>query len=164
MKPIGLEEASVPFIHQAAAVGFREKAEAIAPATGLTKLGDVNYRKNSSASAVRLFLSVCNAWSLPVKDRLVLAGGVSKPTYDNWRRGKGGTLSRDQFERVSLLLGIHKALRLIFLKDEEADRWLNSANSDDPFGSLSPLEFIKLGGIPQLYSLRSYLDAWRGVK
>ncbi|MGB0844590.1 MAG: antitoxin Xre-like helix-turn-helix domain-containing protein, partial [Alphaproteobacteria bacterium] len=118
----------------------------------------------NSASAIRLFVSVCNAWQLSVKERLALAGGVSKPTYDNWRRGSGGALSRDQFERISLVLGIHKAIRLIFLKEEDADRWLKAENSDDPFGEQSPLTFVVSGGIPQLYALRSYLDAWRGAK
>jgi len=63
-----------------------------------------------------------------------------RPTYHNWQRGKVGTLSRDQLERISLLLGIHKGLKLLFSDEAAGLRWFKSANRDLPFGGAAPLD------------------------
>jgi hypothetical protein len=64
---------------------------------------------------------------------------------------------------VSLVLGIYKALRLLFVDGLEALRWLKAGNHDLPFAGRSPLERMLLGSIDDLYAVRRYLDAWRGV-
>ncbi|MGL1287728.1 MbcA/ParS/Xre antitoxin family protein, partial [Vibrio parahaemolyticus] len=69
----------------------------------------------------------------------------------------------DVLERISLVLGIVKALRLLFASDEAGKRWLRAANTDAPFGGHSPLEHMLRGSIADLYAVRRYLDAWRGV-
>lgn len=121
-------------------------------------------RSQLSAPAVRLFLRLAALWGLSIPDRMALLGDISRQTYYNWQNGKVGTLSRDQLERISLLLGIHKALKLVFAEDAAGQRWLKSANRDLPFGGLSPLARALLGGIDDLYAVRRYLDAWRGIK
>jgi hypothetical protein len=117
-----------------------------------------------SAPAVRLFLALAEKWGLTVSERQTLLGGISRQTYHNWQRGKGTKLSRDQLERVSLLLGIHKGLKLVFADDAQGLRWLKSANRDFAFGGMSPLERALKGSIGDLHALRRYLDAWRGIK
>jgi hypothetical protein len=42
-------------------------------------------------------------------------------------------------------------------------RWLTSANQDLPFGGRRPLGRMLRGSIDDLYAVRRYLDAWRGV-
>lgn len=121
-------------------------------------------RQKLSAPAVRLFLSVADLWDLKVDDRRAILGDISAATYHNWRRGDVATLTRDQLERISLVLGILKGLRLVFASDDTAFRWLKSTNSDFEFSGLSPLEVMIRGGIPDLYAVRRYLDAWRGQR
>ena len=116
-----------------------------------------------SAPAIRLFLNVADAWGLNVAERRVLLGDIARATYHNWQSGKVGTLGRDQIERVSLVLGIHKALRLLFADDGAALRWLRSANRDIAFAGRSPLDRALRGGIDDLYTVRRYLDGWRGM-
>jgi hypothetical protein len=43
-------------------------------------------------------------------------------------------------------------------------RWLKSANTDIPFGERSPLDRALRGSINDLYAVRRYIDAWRGMK
>ena len=117
-----------------------------------------------SAPAIRLFLALAELWALSVADRQTLLGGISRQTYHNWQRGKAASLSRDQMERVSLLLGIHKGLKLLFADDAHGLRWLKAANDDLAFGGASPLARALKGGIGDLHALRRYIDAWRGIK
>jgi hypothetical protein len=127
-------------------------------------LRDPKVRERMSPTAVRLFLRLTELWRLAVDQRRALLGDISKPTYHNWQNGKVGTLSRDQLERISLVLGIHKGLKLLFADEASATRWFTSPNSDLPFGGQSPLERALLGGIDDLYAVRRYIDAWRGMK
>jgi hypothetical protein len=127
-------------------------------------LRDPRVREELSAPAVRLFLALAEKWGLSVDQRLALLGDISRQTYHNWQRGKTGALSRDQLERISLLLGIHKGLKLLFADDTAGLRWFTSANRDVPFAGRSPRERILLGGMDDLYAVRRYIDAWRGIK
>ena len=113
---------------------------------------------------MRLFLALAEIWSLNVAERQTLLGGISRQTYHNWQRGKVAAFSRDQMERVSLLLGIHKGLKLLFADDAQGTRWLKAANDDLAFGGASPLARALRGGIGDLYALRRYIDAWRGIR
>jgi len=127
-------------------------------------LRDPKVRERMSAAAVRLFLGMMEAWHLAVDQRRALLGDISRPTYHNWQNGKTGTLTRDQLERISLVLGIHKGLKLLFADDASATRWLTSPNRDLPFGGDSPLARALRGSIDDLYAVRRYIDAWRGMK
>jgi hypothetical protein len=127
-------------------------------------LRDPKIRQRVSATALRLFLRLAELWRLAVDQRRALLGDISRPTYHNWRKGKAGTLTRDQLERISLVLGIHKGLRLLFADEASAMRWLTSPNRDLPFGGTSPLERALRGSIDDLYAVRRYIDAWRGMK
>ena len=126
-------------------------------------LRDPKVREGLSPAAVRLFLALADSWRLAVDQRCVLLGAISRPTYHNWRKGKVGALSRDQIERISLLLGIHKGLRHLFADEASAMRWLTSANRDLPFAGHSPLQRALGGSIDDLFAVRRYIDAWRGM-
>ena len=125
---------------------------------------DPKVREGMSSAAVRLFLKLADQWSLSVDQRLALLGDISRQTYHNWQRGKVGTLSRDQLEQISLLLGTHKGLKLLFSDEAAGLRWFKSANRDLPFGGAAPLDRALRGGIDDLYAVRRYIDAWRGIK
>lgn len=127
-------------------------------------LRDPKVRERMSPTAVRLFLQLSEQWRLAVDQRRALLGDISRPTYHNWQSGKIGTLSRDQLERISLVLGIHKGLKLLFADEASANRWFTSPNRDLPFGGKSPLQRALGGSIDDLYTVRRYIDAWRGMK
>ena len=127
-------------------------------------LRDPEVRRRLSPAAVRLFLRLSDLWRLAVDQRRALLGDISRPTYHNWQKGKVGTLSRDQLERISLVLGIHKGLKLLFADEASAARWFTSPNRDLPFGGQSPLERALHGGMDDLYAVRRYIDAWREAK
>ena len=69
-------------------------------------------------------------------------------------------LSADTLERVSYLLGIYKALQLLFTQPSQADAWVRKPNA--AFGGRSALDHALGGKVVDLASVRSYLDAVRG--
>ena len=95
--------------------------------------------------------------------QLVLLGDVPATTYHHWKSKGVRSLSLDTLERISLVLGIWKGLRLLFADDAVAVRWLKAENTDLPFGGLSPLDAMLRGSIDDLYAVRRYVDGWRGV-
>jgi uncharacterized protein (DUF2384 family) len=133
-------------------------------ALSLEGLKDAETRRRLSAPAIALFTRAADLWDLKVEDRLALLGGVSRQTYHNWKSGKAASLTRDQLERISLVLGVLKGLRLVFADDQQGLRWLKAANRDVGFEGRSPLQVMTDGGMSGLYDVRRYLDAWRGVK
>jgi hypothetical protein len=121
-------------------------------------------RARLSGPGVRTFFGIAREWGLTVDEQRTLLGGPSNSTYHNWKNGSVGTLSLDQLERISLVLGIYKALRLLFADDATGVRWLKATNQDLPFRGRSPLGRMLRGSIDDLYAVRRYLDAWRGVR
>lgn len=131
-------------------------------ATGLRAPAD---RRRLSGPATRLFFNTAELLGLTVDERRAVLGDISAATYHNWRRDPGAVvLTRDQLERVSLVLGILKGLRLVFADDATALRWLRAENRDLPFAGQSPLAKMVAGGMLDLHAVRRYLDAWRGVR
>jgi len=61
------------------------------------------------------------------------------------------------------VLGIHNGLKLLFADEASAMRWLKSPNRDLPFGGRAPLDSALQGSIDDLYAVRRYIDAWRGI-
>lgn len=136
----------------------------VGPALSLESLKDPEARRRLSTPAIALFLRTCDLWDLKVEERMAVLGGVSRQTYHNWKAGKVAALTRDQLERISLVLGVLKGLRLVFAEDAHGFRWLKAANEDAIFRGGSPLDLMVDGGIGGLHEVRRYLDAWRGVK
>ena len=64
--------------------------------------------------------------------------------------------------RVSLLLGIYKALHILYADDALADRWLHLPNANPLFGGRPALALIMEAGIDGLHQVRRFLDGRRG--
>ena len=81
-------------------------------------------------------------------------------TFARWKTGALGRMGRDQKSRLSNLMGIHKALRIIFTEPERAYGWVHQPN--DAFGGRTALEIMLGGELTDLMRVRRYLDAERG--
>lgn len=123
---------------------------------------DPAVRARLSAPGLRTFFAVAAEWALPVAQQRSLLGGIAPSTYHKWKAAAVGTLAYDQLERISLVLGIYKALKLLFAEEAGGLRWLRAPNTDTAFGGGSPLDRMLRGSIDDLYAVRRYLDGWRG--
>lgn len=101
---------------------------------------------------------IVTRFSLKENEARILMGEMPRSTYTSHK----AKLSRDQKERVSYLLGIYKALRILFEDETQATTWINRKNSLSPFNGLTPKEYMLEGGIVRLADVRKFLDFWRG--
>ena len=112
----------------------------------------------------KMVMALLDHWALPTEDQAALLGiAVSnRAALTRYRKGEPIATSRDQFERVGHLLGIHKNLRLIFPQNRDlAYRWMSTRNK--AFDNLTPVEVVKAWGFAGLLMVRAYLDRARGV-
>jgi len=111
-------------------------------------------------AAKRAFFRIMAAWSVPDTEARVLLGRPSRTTFYAWKRGEGGKLSHDTLERVSYVLGIFKALQLLFPGKSQADAWMHQPTR--AFGGRSALAHALGGRVVDLAHVRQYLDFVRG--
>ena len=112
------------------------------------------------AAAKRAFFRITDAWGASDAEARVLLGSPSRSSFFNYKRGEGGALNADALERVSYVLGIYKALQLLFPNRQQADAWMRKPNA--AFGGRSALAHALGGKVVDLAGVRTYLDAARG--
>lgn len=81
-------------------------------------------------------------------------------SYRRWKAEGAGRFSRDAAARLSNLMGIHKALRIIFAEAERGYAWIRAGNA--AFAGASALDVMLGGELTDLMRVRRYLDAERG--
>ncbi|MCW6530065.1 MULTISPECIES: MbcA/ParS/Xre antitoxin family protein [Sphingomonas] len=81
-------------------------------------------------------------------------------SYRRWKAEGPGRISRDGRARLSNLLGIHKALRIIFSEPQRGYGWVRAANR--AFAGASALDVMLGGELTDIMRVRRYLDAERG--
>jgi hypothetical protein len=128
----------------------------------IDRRSDPEVRKTMSGPAMRSFLNIAERWKLSVDEQRGLLGWPAGSTFHKYKRGDVGTLSYDTLTRISLVLGIFKALHILYPDAALADRWVKLPNSNPLFVGNAPLEFVTKGSIDALFSLRRLLDARRG--
>jgi hypothetical protein len=124
---------------------------------------DPEVRRRLSAPAMRTFLNVCATWNLSVNQQRGLLGWPPSSTYYKYKANQTGTLSFDMLSRISLVLGIYKALHVLYPQPELADQWIKLRNANPMLGGKPPLELMIDGGIDGLYRIRRLLDSRRGA-
>lgn len=120
-------------------------------------------RVRLAPAAFKGLLRIATQWKLRDEDTRVLLGGMSSGSFYASKNRASKTLDEDQLTRISLLLGIYKALNILY-SEKLADAWMTLPNTNPMFGGESPLHYMKKGGIPAFLRVRQLLDARRGGK
>ncbi|MCU0865841.1 MAG: MbcA/ParS/Xre antitoxin family protein [Planctomycetes bacterium] len=112
------------------------------------------------AIALRAFFKLADAWQLSTDEARKLLGEPGRATFFQWKAGRFGRMSKDVVRRISWLLGIWKALQILFPQVERADAWIRRPNA--AFGGQSALQRMLAGDVTDLAEVRAVLDAARG--
>ncbi|MCG2582814.1 antitoxin Xre/MbcA/ParS toxin-binding domain-containing protein [Massilia sp. TS11] len=115
------------------------------------------------SALARMVMTLLDHWQLSTEDQASLLGLApsNRAALARYRKGEPIGTSRDQFERVGHLLGIHKNLRLLFPHNRElAYRWMSTRNR--AFDQRTPVEVVSEWGFAGLLMVRAYLDRARG--
>lgn len=120
-----------------------------------------NEHQKKSAIALKAFFNIAQKWELTSEQERILLG-ISISTLYHWKSKKQGTLSTDTLERISYILGIYKALRILLPTEDAANKWIKKPNTAPLFNGKSALEKLLQGHVVDLADVRRYLDAERG--
>ena len=118
-------------------------------------------RERLSKSALVGFFKLAGAWQLRDEDARELLGGLSASSFYDWKKNPDRLLEVDRITRISYLLGIYKALHILY-GDKLADEWVMLPNSNLIFGGRTPLALMMGGGLLAMQTVRKLLDARRG--
>ncbi len=118
--------------------------------------------RDTRSRLARMTIQLFEHWGLPTEDQCILLGLApgARMSLSRYRRGQPLADSMDLLGRAGHLMGIHKALRIIFPHDRDlAYRWVTQPNRR--FGGLPPVDVMKRG-YEGLLAVRRYLDFERG--
>lgn len=118
------------------------------------------YSQDELHAMQRAVIALFAKWNVSDVDAAVILGGLAPKTFRRWKVGDYGRVNRDLADRMSNLLGIHKALRIIFSEPVRGYEWVQADNK--AFAGKSALTVLKQGGMEDIIRIRRYLDSLRG--
>jgi hypothetical protein len=127
----------------------------------LVDLNSKAERERLSHSALRGFFTLAALWQVRDDDARELLGGLSSSSFYEWKKQPQRVLEVDRITRISYLLGIYKALHILY-GDKLADEWIHLPNANAIFNGRTPLAYMLGGGLLAMQTVRRLLDARRG--
>jgi len=122
---------------------------------------NVSYSEDEFRAMQCTIIKLFKYWSISDRQAAILLGGIAPRTFQRWKIGEYGRLRPDLAARLSNLLGIHKALRLLFKKPSRVYGWIKRPNAT--FSGYSALDVMLNGQLTDLMRVRRYLDAQVGT-
>ncbi len=130
--------------------------------TELVDIRELKDDKRIAEVALKAFFKIAEGWGLTrTQQAKVLGSGES--TIFKWKQTPPTRLSPDTVERISYILGIYKALQILFPEPKRANQWVRKPNQAPLFNGQSALERMLSGNVSDLYEVRRYLEGQRGV-
>lgn len=118
-------------------------------------------RERLSRSALKGFFRLTGKWGVRDEDARELLGGLSSSAFYEWKKNPERVLEVDRITRISYLIGIYKALHILY-GDKLADEWVKLPNKNTIFAGGAPLHYMLAGGLAAMQTVRKLLDARRG--
>ncbi len=99
-------------------------------------------------------------WQVRDEDARALLGGVTNGPFYEMKKHPERVLEVDRLLRISYLVGIFKALNVLY-SEALADAWMRQPNTNAIFAGQTPLAYLTAGGLPAMQVVRRLLDARR---
>ena len=109
--------------------------------------------ENEAQAMATAVIALFDRWNLSSEQRSNVLGGIQQTTLDSWRREKFEPIEQNLAIRLSLLMGIHKALRTLFIEEDRAYAWVSTHNSD--FDERPSFDSITERDVSGLHRVRS---------
>ena len=129
----------------------------------LPDLSRLDERRRLSPAAMKALFKIVDRWNISDEDARQLLGGISNGSYYQLKANPGSTktLDQDRLERISYLIGIFKALNILY-SQRLADQWMRLPNTNPIFAGRTPIDYVLRGGQRAMDTVRRLLDARRG--
>ena len=131
------------------------------PPSPVVDLTSKKERERLGPTAVRTFFNIMTRWNIRDENARMLLGGMSNGPFYEMKKNPDRVLDTDRLTRISYLIGIFKALNILY-SQKLADRWVQLPNSNPIFAGQTPVDYMVKGGLPAMQTVRRLLDARRG--
>ncbi|VVO78222.1 hypothetical protein PS903_01626 [Pseudomonas fluorescens] len=124
------------------------------------------FTKSQCVTGLRAAVGILEKWAAS-GDQACRILRISRSTYTRARQRDpewAVTLDSDQMQRISFVLNIHAALRLVFDNPENVYGFPSMANENEFFNGRSPLEIMSQGDMISLYETFRRIDVLRGAQ
>lgn len=123
------------------------------------------FSKDQCVTGLRAAVGILEKWHAS-SDQACRILRISRSTYTRAKQRDPDwsvTLDADQMQRISFVLNIHAALRLVFDNPENVYGFPAMANHNEFFNGRAPLEIMSQGDMISLYETFRRIDALRGA-
>lgn len=119
--------------------------------------------KGAEGAGLKVAFNILDKWGCsPEQEQAILA--LKRSSYYTYRDNPNtARLSQDQIERISHVLNMHAALRLVFDNPENVYGFMAMPNHNAYFNGKTPLELIATGSFGALYEVSRRINALRGA-
>ncbi|MHC8319840.1 antitoxin Xre-like helix-turn-helix domain-containing protein [Pseudomonas sp. GB2N2] len=131
-----------------------------------TALQQQAFTKSQCVTGLRAAVGILEKWRAS-SDQACQILRISRSTYTRARQHDADwsvALDADQMQRISFVLNIHAALRLVFDNPENVYGFPSMANHNEFFNGRSPLEIMAQGDMISLYETFRRIDVLRGAQ
>ncbi|MDB6049574.1 MAG: hypothetical protein JWR17_2320 [Pseudomonas sp.] len=124
------------------------------------------FTKDQCVTGLRAAIEIVEKWQAS-SDQACRMLRISRSTYTRAKQRDSAwsvALDSDQMQRISFVLNIHAALRLVFDNPENVYGFLAMANENEFFNGRAPLEIMSQGDMISLYETFRRIDVLRGAQ
>jgi len=124
------------------------------------------FSKSQCVAGLRAAVGILEKWRAS-SDQACRILRISRSTYTRARQRDADwavALDSDQMQRISFVLNIHAALRLVFDNPDNVYGFPAMANHNEFFNGRSPLEIMAQGDMISLYETFRRIDVLRGAQ
>lgn len=118
-----------------------------------------------AATGLKTAVNILNRWNATSEQTQAILR-ISRATYFKSKKAEHASikLDSDQLVRISVILNIHAALRIIFDNPENVYGFMKMVNNNAFFNGRSPLESIEQGNFLALYETLRRIDTLRSAQ
>lgn len=109
--------------------------------------------------ALRAFSLIAELWNLTDQEQSAILGWPINLAGAQLEATAADEISPETLERISYVLGIYRALPILFPDQQQADSWIRRPNEATPFKGGTALALMCAGRLSDLASVREYLNA-----
>jgi uncharacterized protein (DUF2384 family) len=117
--------------------------------------------KNTVAVGLKAVFNILSKWSCSTEEEQAALGMKRSQLFKAKKNPNSVSLSSDQVERISYLLNIHQALRIVFTNPENVYGFMKMPNHSPFFNGRTPIAVISKKGFGGLYETYRRIDSLR---
>ncbi|KTC93118.1 MULTISPECIES: MbcA/ParS/Xre antitoxin family protein [Legionella] len=115
-------------------------------------------------AAFKAVLNILHKWRCSTEEMQTLLGLKRSTLFKYKSMPEKASISPDLTERLSYLLNIHAALRILFSNPDSVYGWVRKPNYAPFFNGKSAMDIMLQGRVVDLWAVASRLNAERGGK